>query len=227
MPSAERRDVEENERGASERSTTPPMTPLGEHLREVEEHRRQRQHRDGVGPVEDPVEPIQPPAEREGEDAEERDRQPEEMQRCGIARTPQSDGASDQQGEDTDRREHEIQRARTVGHRRQPEIQDLARAETKDGVAKRPLIAAGVVQDVDDISRALNRVVVDREQQVAARQANAIRRTSLRHFLDDSTVGARRPQHAVFDFLPRRARRDVRDAKAEQSRHDDDWQSRS
>ena len=148
------------------------------------------------------------------------------MQRRWIARPPESDGASDQQREHTDRSQDEIQRAGTVRHRRQPQIEDLARAETKDGVAKRLLIIAGVVKNVDDIASRLNRVIVDRKQQVATRHADAIRRTPLRHFLDHDTVGARRPQHAVLDLVPRRARGDVGDAKAQQSRHDDDWQGR-
>jgi len=86
------------------------------------------------------------------------------MQRRWIARPLEPDGASDQQREHTDRSQDEIQRAGTVRHRRQPQIEDLARAETKDGVAKRLLIVASVVKNVDDIASRLNRVIVDRQQ---------------------------------------------------------------
>ena len=136
---------------------------------------------------------------------------------AGIARPPQPDGAADQEGEDSDRREHEVQRARAVGSRCEPEIEDFARAETKNGVAKRLLIAASSCSDVDDISRAL--------QSDGRRWRAADHRARDRHgrgglpgrnFVNDSAVGPRCPEHAVFDFLPGRARRDIRYAKAEQ-----------
>ncbi len=110
------------------------------------------------------------------------------MQRCRIARTTQPDGATDQQGEDTDGREHEIQGPGTVGHGCEAKVEDLSRAKTENRVAKRPLIAAGVVQHIDDVSRAFNRLVVDGKKQVTAGQPNAIRRTSLRDLLNDSPV---------------------------------------
>jgi len=88
------------------------------------------------------------------------------------------------------------------------------------------LIAARIVQHIDDIVGVLNRTIVDRKQQVAARHPDPIRGTPLGHFLDDDTFGTRRPQHTVFDLVPGGARSDVRDAKAQQARHDDDGQSR-
>jgi hypothetical protein len=52
----------------------------------MEEERRQQQDGDDVAPVEDPIELVEAAAEREREDAEEDDRQPEEVQRRGVAR---------------------------------------------------------------------------------------------------------------------------------------------
>ena len=221
----ERGEVEREEGNRRQRSAGPAVTPLRKDLREVEEHRRERKNRDGVRPIEHPVEPIEPAAEREREHPEKGDRQPEEVKRCRIAGTAQPDGASDQQGENSNRGEHEIERARTIGYRGEPEIENLARAETKNGVAQRSLIGASLVQDIEDVSRALNGAIVDGEQQIASRQTNTIGRASSGHFIDDGTIRPRRPQHAVFDFLPRRARGDVGNAQAEQGRHDDHRQS--
>ena len=149
------------------------------------------------------------------------------MERCRIARTPQPDGAPHEKGEHSNRGEHEVERARTIGNRSEPEIEDLTRAEAKNRVAQRSLAGTSLVQDVEDVSRALNRVIVDGEQQIASSQTNTIGRTSFGHLINDDTVRPRRPQHAVFDFLPRRARGDIRNAEAEQCRHHDHRQGRS
>ena len=118
----------------------------------MEEHGRQSQNRDDVRPVEHPVEPVEPPAEREGEHAEERDGEPEEVQRCRIARAPQSDRSAHEQREDPDGRQHEIECAATRRHWSHTDIDDFARAESERRVAKGPT-APGRVQDRDEHRR--------------------------------------------------------------------------
>jgi hypothetical protein len=90
------------------------------------------------------------------------------VQRGRIARTAQSDGATDEQREHADCCQDEVKRPRTTWKRRQPEIENFARAETENRVTKSPLIVAGLVQEIDDIRSGFNRTIVDRQQQVAA-----------------------------------------------------------
>src|SRR6185503_8312124 len=84
------RHIDERNDDTADATGGPAPGALGKDQREVEEQRRQQQHRHRVAPEEHPVETIEPAAEREGEDPEEGDREPEEMQRRRVARPPQA-----------------------------------------------------------------------------------------------------------------------------------------
>ena len=102
-----------------------------------------------------------------------------------------------------------------------------SRAETQDGVAKGPLFSASVVQYINDISGTLNRTVVDREQHVTLLQTDVFRSAALGYFMSNRAVRPGGPQDTVFDFLPCRARSDIRDPQTQQCRHDNDGQGGS
>jgi hypothetical protein len=209
-----RRDDERGARGAAR----PPPRPFRKIQREVQEQRRQQQDRHFVGPEEDPVEPVEAPAEREGEDAEEGSGKPEEVQGGGVARPPQAYGAADQQREHADRREHEIERARAAGQGCEPDVDDLPRPQAQDRVPERR-VALRRVQRIDDVRNRLHRAIVDGQQDVAALQPDPGCRGPGRDLLGNNALGARGPEHAIVDFAPGRARRDVRRAETEERRH--------
>ena len=66
------------------------------------------------------------------------------------------------------------------------------------------------MEDGNDISDLLHGTVVDREQQISAAKPD---RRSRRAWCDlgrDNAFGLLPPEHAVFDFVPGRACRDIR-----------------
>jgi hypothetical protein len=174
--------------------------PLGKDHREVQEQGRQQSERDGVTPVERPVETIERPVEREGEDAEKCDAQPEKMERRLIARTPQTNGGSDQQREEADRRQHEIHRV-SAGRRRERELERLAGSRSQDGVNQASAGAATVLV-LDHVGRCLDGRAVHRQQHIAALDARGRRCGVGSHFRCGHTFAAARPQHAVLDLMP-------------------------
>src|SRR5262245_56916002 len=110
----------------------------------MQKERRQREHRDRVGPLEDPVEAIEPTAERKREHAEECDCEPEEVQRRRVARPPQPDGAADKQSEDPDTGKDEVQRPWTVRNGGEPNVDDFTAAEPERGIAQRSIASRRV-----------------------------------------------------------------------------------
>ena len=69
----------------------------------------------------------------------------------------------------------------------------------------------------EHVGAALDRLVVDGDQDVAGPHAGAARRPRGRDFGGNHTDGALDPEHAVFNFSRRRARDDVREAKRQQA----------
>ena len=116
-PQQQRRQVRKRQQRAARVGHRPRVGPIREDQGEVQEHRRQRQQRHHVGPVEEPVERVELPAVREGHHAEESDRQPEEMERRLVAGPPQAHRGADQQREDADAGEHVVQRKVADGNR--------------------------------------------------------------------------------------------------------------
>jgi hypothetical protein len=91
----------------------------------MHEQRRQDQRGHRVRPVEDFVEGIEATAERVRKHAEKRDRQPEEVHRRLVGRSPEADRRADQQREDRHRREQVIEHAAALRNRRKRHVRDL------------------------------------------------------------------------------------------------------
>src|ERR1051326_1132675 len=172
-----------------------------------------------VAPVENPVETIERTGEREGEDAEERDADPEEMQRRLITRTTQPHRAADEQRKHAEGGEQVVHRAR-ARRRRQYDVQRPLGMKTQQRVGEpRAFVAAMLV--FDDVGRRLNRRAVDREQHVAALQACGIRGRSGDDLDRGDPFAALIPEDPVFDFVPARVQRDVREAKGQEHQNND------
>ena len=211
--SVRRRNDQVGERSAGRGGT------LREHEGEMQQQRRQQRERDRVAPVEDAIERVERTGKREREDAEERDADPEEVQRRLIARAPQAHGAADEQREQPDGSEHVIHRAR-ARRRRQRDIERLPRSETKQRVGEsRAFVAAVLI--CDNVSRRLDGRTVDGEQHIAPLDAGRVGRRSGSDLLGADAFGAIVPEHAVFDVVPARIHRDVRDAESNQDEDDD------
>jgi hypothetical protein len=83
-----------------------------------------------------------------------------------------------------------------------------------------PCSGVAAMLKIDDVGARLDRFAVDRHEDVAAFDSRRRRRRSGRHLDRGQALGARVPQHAVFDVVPARVRRDIRDA--ERHEYDDD-----
>jgi hypothetical protein len=186
----------------------------------VQEEWRQHEHRNRIRPVEHPIEAIEPAAEREGEDTEEGHRQPEEMERRGIAGTAQPHGAADQQRKDADSGKQEVQRSGSARNGRDSHIHDLARTESQDRIAN-GLAGIRSLQHLHHVGQLLDRTVIDGQEQVAALDAD---RGGWRSGADvgrHDAVRLRCPEHAIFDRMPRRTRGDIRNPEAQQPGNDE------
>ena len=188
----------------------------GKYQREVQEQRRQHHDGDRVSPVEDPVHPIESAAEREREQAEEGHRQPEEMQRCLIGGPTSAHRRADQQRENPDRGEDVVIQAGAVRHRRQRHVGHFLRPKPQQRVDVTVTDARLVLQG-EHVGAALDRLGIDREQNVArphARPARSRWRGDFRRHHSDRALD---PQHAVFNFAGSRTRHDIRQAERQQA----------
>ena len=137
------------------------------------------------------------------------------MQRCRIARTPQTDGRANEQREDADRGQHEVERTGTARNRRDPQVDHFPGAEPQDRVA-RALAGLGATQHLLDVRDLLYGPVVDRQQEIATADTDRGGRSARRDVGSYDSFRLRRPEDAIFDRMPRCARGDIRDAQAQQ-----------
>jgi hypothetical protein len=192
----------------------PPRRPVREHDREVEQQWRQQRHRDRIAPVEDPVEPIERAVEREGERAEERDAQPEEVQRRFVEGAAQPHRGAHDQREQADRRQHEVERA-WPRSRRQRDVERLLRTKPDQGIGEpRPVVSAVLI--LDDVRWTVDRLAVDGDQQITLADPRRGGRRVRRDLDGGQALGLAAPEHAILDFVPTRAHRDIRDPERDQ-----------
>ena len=219
------RQIDRRQPPRQRRGVARHVRTLRKHQREMQEERRQHDHRNGVAPIEDPVDAIEPAAEREGEEAEERDRQPEEVQRGLVGRPARAHRRADQQREDADRRQHVIEQAGAARHRRQRQVGHFLRAEPQQRVGV-PIAGPSLVLQGDHVEPRVDGLVVDGKQDVARLHAGAAGGRRRRHFGGHHAHRALDPEHAVFDFVGRGARNDVRQTEGEQGERHRDGQGR-
>jgi hypothetical protein len=80
------------------------------------------------------------------------------------------------------------------------------------------LIVPGAVQCGDHVIKLLDRGIVNRDENVAALQADGRRRRPGRNVAGYDVAALINPEHAIFNFVPRRAQRHIGGAKTEQDR---------
>ena len=181
----------------------------------MQEQRREQQRRDRVGPVEIPVEPIEP-AERERQRSEKCEAQPEEVKRRRIVRTANPDRRADEQREDADARQDEIERGIAARRGRELHGQHLMLAEPQHRV--RQALGAGrrLRQRALNVFRRFNGRAIDGNQQVSTANARRHGAAMRSHGGGHDAFGARFPQHAVLQLVPRGAHGDIQRAEAQQ-----------
>ena len=226
QPQHRRRQINRREPPRQHRRVAPRVRTLGKDQGEVHEQRRQQQQRDHVGPVEEPVHAIEPAGEGEGERAEEGHRQPEEMQRRLIERAARPHGRADQQGEDPHRGEDVIQPAGAARDGRERHLGHLAASLPEQGV-RMAVTGARVPLQRQHLGPPVDRVSVEREQDVAGPHAGARRRRVARHLRRHDTGAALDPQHPVLDLVGRRPLHDVGDTHHQQQQRGGDRQNRA
>ena len=202
----------------------PLVRPFGKDEREVQEERRQEQARHQIGPLEEIVESIVAAARREREHAEERDREPEEMQRGRIVRSPEADGRSDRQRENAHERERVVQPVRGKRHRQERNGHGKLERRALDDV-RQWMRLIGRVDDRQHVGHATNLVPLDEQQHVAGLDARARAGEGRRHVGGHDVHTFLAPQHAVFQFAaPRLDERDIHDREAHEDRRRRDGQ---
>ena len=198
----------------------PGARALGEHQREMQEQRRQHQHRHHVAPVEDPIERVEPAAEREAPARRKR--------RCTARRSAASPDA--RAGAAGPTRRPAARRCRPPPARNTGCATRSESARPRPSASPATAAAAPCSRAGRRSSRAWNsftrspslwiRPSVHRDQDVAGLHAGPGRRRAVGHDLRGDAFPLRPPEHAVFHLRPRRADGDVRDREAEQ--RDDD-----
>ena len=189
----------------------------------MQEQGRQQRQRDNIGPVEGPVDAVEAPAERKRQDAEERHAQPEEVQGGLVVGSAGTHHSTDEEREDADARQQVVEEARTIRQRRELDLRHLARAEAQQRV---DVIVAGLgaLLNGKHLLAALDGLTVNREQDVARADTGAAGGGRLGDFGRHDARGAFHPEHAVFDFVVRRPRDDVRDTQNQQAHRDHNGQ---
>ena len=141
------------------------------------------------------------------------------MERRLIVRPPQPHRRAHKQREQADRREHVVHR-RALRHRRQRDVERLLGAEPEKCVGEVCSRNAAVLV-LNDVGRHLHGIAVDGNQHIAALDSRPCGRGAGGYLGRHDALRARRPEHAVFHFVPARAHDDVRDAKHDQHDYDD------
>jgi hypothetical protein len=183
----------------------------------MQEEWRQHQDRNCIRPVEHPVEPIESAVEREGERPEECEAQPEEVERCFVARPAIPHGRRDEQRENPDCGEHVVERGVAARQRNQRDLACLARVQPEHGVTE---TAAGLaaMERANDIVRPFDWLEANRQQHIASPDAGLGARPMRRDFSGSDPGRSDHPEHAVIDLIPRRSEGDVGEAQAEERR---------
>jgi len=153
------------------------------------------------------------------------DRQPEKMQRRLMIGTAEANGRADQQGEDPDSGERDIQGDWGGWYWRDRNVHLLPCLHARDGVMKR-LSRVRPMQRRDHLVHPIDRLPVNREQDVAALQPRPFGRGAERNFRRHDLAAGVLPQNAVFEFPPVPALGHVQ-AGEEQQERDDQTGSRS